>query len=104
MDKVKNIHIGTTIAKESHEQTAVKHYSYHHYLIPFAQPLLQQTTSTFKMVDVIGLVSGVLTIVNFIQSQIPDRPKEGVAVRIKAGSGGTDDEGSVRSLLAQTAS
>ncbi|KAF5228856.1 hypothetical protein FAUST_10830 [Fusarium austroamericanum] len=46
------------------------------------------------MVDVIGLVSGVLTIVSFIQSQIPDKPKEGAAVRIKAGSGGTDDEGS----------
>ncbi|RGP58511.1 hypothetical protein FSPOR_11880 [Fusarium sporotrichioides] len=50
--------------------------------------------SWLSMVDVIGLVSGVLTIVSFIQSQVPDKPKEGAAVRIKAGSGGTDDEGS----------
>ena len=47
------------------------------------------------MVDVIGIVSGVLGIVSFIQGNIPSQPDEGAAVRIKAGSGGTDDEGSV---------
>jgi hypothetical protein len=47
------------------------------------------------MIDAIGIVSGVLGIVGFIQGQIPEKPTEGVAIRIKAGSGGTDDEGSV---------
>jgi len=47
------------------------------------------------MIDAIGIVSGVLGIVGFIQDQIPDKPTEGAAIRIKAGSGGTDDEGSV---------
>jgi hypothetical protein len=46
------------------------------------------------MIDAIGIVSGVLGIVGFIQDQIPDKPTEGAAIRIKAGSGGTDDEGS----------
>lgn len=48
-----------------------------------------------KMIDAIGIVSGVLGIVGFIQGQISEKPTEGVAIRIKAGSGGIDDEGSV---------
>ncbi|KAJ4007426.1 hypothetical protein NW752_007593 [Fusarium irregulare] len=46
------------------------------------------------MIDAIGIVSGVLGIIGFIQGQIPEKPTEGVAIRIKAGSGGTDDQGS----------
>ncbi|RSL61019.1 hypothetical protein CEP54_006481 [Fusarium duplospermum] len=46
------------------------------------------------MVDAIGLVSGVLGIVSFIQSLIPENPKEGAIIRIKAGNGGDNDEDS----------
>jgi hypothetical protein len=51
------------------------------------------------MVDVIGLVSGVLGVVSFIQSLIPDVPTEGVSIRIKAGDGGDEDQGSVNSIM-----
>ena len=48
------------------------------------------------MIDAIGIVSGVLGIVGFLQDQIPEKPTvEGAAIRIKAGSGGTDDQDSV---------
>lgn len=46
------------------------------------------------MVDAIGLVSGVLGIVSFIQDLIPDNPVEGANIRIKAGNGGDDDQDS----------
>ncbi|KAK7432958.1 hypothetical protein QQZ08_000429 [Neonectria magnoliae] len=43
------------------------------------------------MVDAIGLVSGVLGIVIFIQSLISENPTEGASVWIRAGNGGDDD-------------
>lgn len=55
------------------------------------------------MIDAIGIVSGVLGIVGFLQDQIPEKPTaEGAAIRIKAGSGGVDDQDSVSTTQSLT--
>lgn len=45
--------------------------------------------------DGIGLVSGVLGIVGFIQDNVPDDPPEGANIRVKLGLGDDDNHGIV---------
>ncbi len=47
------------------------------------------------LIDGVGLVSGVLGIVGFIQDNVPDKPPEGAIVRVKLGLGDDDDHGIV---------
>lgn len=48
-----------------------------------------------SVVDAIGVVSGVLGVVSFIRDNIPERPKGGAAVQIKAGNPGDKNPGLV---------
>lgn len=47
------------------------------------------------VMDTIGVVSGVLGIVGFIQDNVPDKPAQGAAVRIKIGNPGDNNPGMV---------
>lgn len=43
------------------------------------------------VVDAIGVIGSALTIIGFLQSNIPDNPPKGAKIRIKAGLSGDDD-------------
>jgi hypothetical protein len=51
--------------------------------------------SAVAVVDAIGLVSGLLGVVGFIQDNLPEKPAEGATVRIKAGNPGDNNPGMV---------
>lgn len=54
------------------------------------------------VMDAIGLVSGLLGIVQFMQDNFPEKPPQGASVRVKAGNPGDDNPGMVSVKLNKT--
>ena len=55
-----------------------------------------------SLIDGVGLISGALGIVGFIQDNIPDKPPQGANIRVKLGLGDDDNHGNVRSYPPST--
>jgi hypothetical protein len=47
------------------------------------------------VINTIGLITGFLGVVSFIQDNLPEKPAQGATVRIKAGNPGDDNPGMV---------
>lgn len=51
--------------------------------------------ATAGVINAIGVVSGILGTIGFIQDNLPEKPAQGASVRIKAGNPGDDNPGMV---------